>query len=385
MKALRIHGPKNVRVDQVEDPRIEAPRDAIVRVTTAAICGSDLHLYNGLILQPHPLTLGHEFMGIVEEVGPELSNLKPGDRVFVPFPIACGRCWFCAHGFPPQCEESNPENYGPDGGWLKHKGGALFGYSDLYGGYNGGMAEAVRVPYADYGPRKVPEELTDEQVIFLTDILPTAWTGLTWAEVQPGETVAVFGCGPVGLMAQKLAWIHGAGHVIGVDIQDYRLETARRTAGSETVNAKEQDPVEFIRERTGGRGADVVIEAVGMEADHSLLEKVADVLHLQAGTLKVLKACFQAVRRNGRVACLGVYAADYDRFPLGQMFDKGIAFWGGQALAHNYVDELLELVRAGKLQADDIISHRLPLDEAPHGFKIFNGKEDACVKVVLKP
>lgn len=385
MKALRIHKPKDVRIDQVPDPRIEDPRDAIVRVTTTCICGSDLHIYNGLAPQPRPMTLGHEFMGIVDEVGSEVSNLKKGDRVVVPFPIACGRCWFCTHGWVTQCMESNPKMYGPEGGLLKEKGGALFGYTDLYGGYDGGMAEAVRVPYADFGPRKVPEDLTDEQVIFLTDILPTGWSALDWAQVKGGETVAVFGCGPVGLMTQKLAWLRGAEQVIAVDIEPYRLETARRTTGAHVIHAKEQDPAEAIRELTDGRGADVCVDAVGMEAHANLLDKIVDVAHLQLGGTKVLDMAVRSVRRAGTVSVVGVYVGDYDNFPLGQVFDKSLNLRTGQALAQNYVDELLGFIKDGKLKADDIISHRLSLDEAPHGFKIFNEKQDDCVKIVMHP
>jgi S-(hydroxymethyl)glutathione dehydrogenase / alcohol dehydrogenase len=385
MKALQLHKPKDVRVETVDDPRIEDPRDAIIRVTTSCICGSDLHMFNGLVPQPRPMVLGHEFMGIVEEVGSGVSNLKKGDRVFVPFPVACGQCWFCTHALPTACENSNPKNYGPEGGWLKQKGGGLFGYTDLYGGYDGGMAEAVRVPYADYGPRKVPEELTDEQVIFLTDILPTGWSAIDKAGVKGGETVAVFGCGPVGLMTQKIAWLRGAERVIGVDIQPYRLEMARTAGKAETINAKETDPAEAIWAMTNGRGADVVVDAVGMEVDATLLEKIGDVLRVQPGGIKAIKEAMRAVRRGGFVSIVGVYAADYDNFPVGQLLDKGLSLWAGQALAHNYVDEILRHIQEGRLVADDIITHRLPLDQAPHGFKIFNGKEDGCVKVVLKP
>jgi threonine dehydrogenase-like Zn-dependent dehydrogenase len=387
LKAVVYHKPKDIRVDNVDDPKIESPRDAVIRVTSTAICGSDLHMYNGLIPQPRPMTMGHEFMGIVEDVGSEVNNLKKGDRVIVPFPIACGKCWFCTRGLITSCQESN-ENYGPEGGILKEKGGALFGYTDLYGGYEGGQAEAVRVPYADFGPRKVPDDLTDEQVLFLTDILPTGWTALDKAQMKGGETVAVFGCGPVGLMAQKLAWIFGAERVIGVDRQDYRLATARRTANSETINADDEDVVERIREMTGGRGADVVIDAVGMEAEHELgvVARVVDVVvKHQGGSLEVFYKCASAVRRGGVISVMGVYAATYDNFPWGQLFDKGVQVWGGQALAHNYVDQILELIVAGKLKADDIITHTLPLEQAPHGYDIFNKKEDNCVKVVLKP
>src|ERR1700709_1755860 len=224
MKAAVIHGPGKVTCDNVDDPKLKNDRDIILKVTATAICGSDLHIYSGGIPQPRPMVLGHEFMGIVEEVGKEVKNLKRGDRVVVPFPIACGHCFFCDHHLPGHCENSNPDHYGPEGGLLTEKGGALFGYTDLYGGYDGGQAEYVRVPYADYGPRKVSDALTDEQVLFLTDILPTGYTAVEWGGVKGGETVAIFGCGPVGLMAMKVAWLRGAAKVIALDIQDYRLK-----------------------------------------------------------------------------------------------------------------------------------------------------------------
>ena len=386
MKAAVYHKPRDIRVEEVPEPWIEQPHDAILRVTKTAICGSDLHMYNGFIPQLRPMVLGHEFMGIVEEVGPAVSDLQPGDRVVVPFPIACGRCWFCKHGFPTQCERSNRDHYGPAGGLVNDKGGALFGYTDLYGGYPGGMAELVRVPYADYGPLKVPEGLTDEQVLFLTDILPTGWSAIEWAELQGGETVAVFGCGPVGLMAQKIAWLRGAGRVIAIDILPYRLEMAHRAANAEIIDASLVDrPEELVWEWTEGRGADVVVDAVGLEVDRSssVLGRVADTLHGQAGTIKALKTAFKAVRRGGRVSIVGVYPTDYDNFPLGQIFDKGLTVRAGQALAQRYVGEILGEIEAGRLVADDIITHRLPLDETPYGFEIFNGKEDGCVKVVM--
>jgi S-(hydroxymethyl)glutathione dehydrogenase / alcohol dehydrogenase len=384
MKAAVFHKPKDIRVETVPDPKIRDKRDAILRVTSTAICGSDLHIYNGAIPQPRSMVLGHEFMGIVEEVGAEVKNLKPGDRVVVPFPIACGRCWFCEHSWPTQCEKSN-EHYGPEGGLLSQKGAALFGYTDLYGGYDGGQAEFVRVPYADYGPRKVPSSLTDEQVLFLTDILPTGYTGVRWAELRPDESIAVFGCGPVGLMALKVAKKMGARTLIGVDVQPYRLEMAKRVTGAEVINVAEKNAIQRIRELTGGRGADVCIDAVGMEVDRGILKKIANVLHLQRGSITTIELCFSAVRRGGRVSVMGVYATDYDNFPLGQMLDKGIRMQTGQAPVHNYIDELFGWVERGEIVLDDIITHRLPLSEAGRAYDIFNRKEDNCVKVVMQP
>jgi alcohol dehydrogenase len=330
------------------------------------------------------MTMGHEFMGIVEEVGSEVTHLRRGDRVVVPFPIACGGCFFCSHGLPGHCENSN-DNYGPEGGLLEQKGGALFGYSDLYGGYEGGQAEFVRVPYANFGPRKVPIDFGDDEVLFLTDILPTGYTALQWAEMKGGETVVVFGCGPVGLMTQKLAWIKGAKRVIGVDIENYRLETARRTANVETINSAETDAVQAIRDMTEGRGADLCVDAVGMEANRTLLDRVSNAVHMQAGSIKVLELCISAVRRGGIVSVVGVYGSPYANFPLGQIFDKGIKMAFGQALAQTYIDELIDLVVQRKVRADDIITHRMPITEAPHGYDIFCKKQDGCVKVVLKP
>ena len=384
MKAVRFHKPKDVRVDEVDDPKIEHERDIVLRVTSTAICGSDLHIYNGLVPQLRDMTLGHEFMGIVEEVGPAVTNLKEGDRVVVPFPMADGTCWFCTHGLPTACENSN-ELAGPEGHLLKGKGGGLFGYTDLYGGKNGGQAEKVRVPFADHGPRVVPPGLTDEQVLFLTDILPTAWHAVKWGEVKKGDTVAVFGCGPVGLLSQRIAKFMGASKVIGVDVQDYRLDAAKRLMGSVTVNADEVEPDEFIRSETEGRGADVAIDAVGMEAERNILEKASAVVHMQRGSMKVLRHCFGSVRRGGKVSIVGVYGTPYDNFPLGQFFDKGLQMRGGQANVHEVIDELMDHVKNGKLRADDIITHTLPLEQAPYAYDIFDRKEDGCIKVVLKP
>jgi S-(hydroxymethyl)glutathione dehydrogenase / alcohol dehydrogenase len=385
MKALVYHRPGHVEVNDVADPKIEDPRDIILRVTSTAICGSDLHIYNGFFPQVKDLILGHEFMGVVEETGAEVKNLAKGDRVVVPFPIACGQCFFCQSGLPGHCENSNPEHYGSEGGLLSEKGGGLFGYTDLYGGYSGGQAEYVRVPYGDFGPRKVPDNYGDEDVLFLTDIFPTGYSAVDWAGVKGGETVAVFGCGPVGLMAQKVAWLRGAKRVIGVDIQQYRLATARETAKSETVNAQDTDPIAAIREMSDGRGADVCVDAVGMEADRNIADKLKNVWHAEIGSIQVLKNCISAVRRGGFVSVVGVYGIPYDAYPLGQIFDKGIRMAFGQAPVQKYMDELIRLLDEKKIRLYDIITHRLPLSDAPHGYEIFCEKKDGCVKVVLKP
>lgn len=385
MKAVRYHKPKDVRVDEVEEPRIEDDRDIILKVTSTAICGSDLHIFNGMVPQLKEMTLGHEFMGIVEETGDAITHLMEGDRVVVPFPMADGDCWFCQKGLPTACENSNPR-YGPEGYMLKGKGGGLFGYTDLYGGKNGGQAEKVRVPYADYGPRKVPPGPKDETFLLLTDVIPTAWQAAQWAQIEQGDTVAVYGCGPVGLMAQRIAKDHfGAGKVIGVDIEEYRLDLARRNMGSLTVNPHDQEVEEFVRGETDGHGADVCIDAVGMEAERTIAEKATNVVQLQVGTIKVLKNCFESVRRGGRVSVVGVYGMPYNNFPLGQMFDKSLSVRAGQANVHEVIDPLLEKVQKGELCGDDIVSHRLPLEEAEHGYEIFQKKEEHCTKVVLKP
>ncbi len=387
MKAAVIHGPGVVTCDNVPDPKIVNPDDIILKVTATAICGSDLHIYSGGFPQPRPMVLGHEFMGIVEETGSAVTKLKRGDRVVVPFPIACGHCFFCHHDVPGNCENSNPDNYGPEGGIVTQKGGGLFGYTDLYGGYDGGQAEYVRVPYANYGPRIVPDNLTDEQVLFLTDIFPTGYTGIDWGEVKGGETVAIFGAGPVGIMAAKSAWLRGAGRVVIVDTLQYRLDKAKQAANCETIlwENGEKEVIEQIRAMTNGRGADVCVEAVGFEPDRSIIDRAKAVINFEKGSVKVLEACMSAVRRSGIVSVLGVYPATYDNFPVGQFFDKGIILKGGQAPAHKHIDKLLSYVVEGKVKLDDIITHRLPLSEIAHAYSIFKKKEDNCVKVVLDP
>jgi alcohol dehydrogenase len=386
MKAAVFHAPGKITYDTMPDPDIEKDTDIILKVTATAICGSDLHILSGAVPQKEPMIMGHEFMGVVEEVGKSVKNLKKGDRVVVPFPIACGHCFFCEHGASPACENSNYKHYGPEGDLADGKGAALFGYTDLYGGYSGGQAEYVRVPYADVSPRVVPDNMTDEQVLFLTDIFPTGWSAIDWAQLKGGEVVAIFGSGPVGLMAQKAAWLNGASRVIAIDPLNYRLEKAKAVNKVETLNPHEVDVVEAIRQMTGGRGADVCVDAVGFESESSFLEKAkAKLINFEVGNDKVIDLCFKAVRRMGKVSIMGVYGSPYDNFPVHRMFDKGITISQGQAPVLNYIDHLIELVKNEKVVLDDIITHRLPLSQVAEGYKVFDEKKEDCVKVVLKP
>ncbi|MDB5117460.1 MAG: glutathione-dependent formaldehyde dehydrogenase [Mucilaginibacter sp.] len=385
MKAAVFHKAGDIRYDTMPDPCIEQATDVILKVTSTAICGSDLHILSGAVPQKEPMIMGHEFMGIVEEVGAEVKNLKKGDRVVVPFPIACGHCFFCSHGASPACENSNYKHYGPDGDLMDEKGAALFVYTDLYGGYSGGQAEYVRVPYADISPRVVPDNLSDERVLFLTDIFPTGWSAIDWAQLKGGEVVAIFGSGPVGLMAQKAAWVNGASRVIAIDPLNYRLEKAKAVNKVDTLNPHEVDVVEAIRSMTNGRGADVCVDAVGFEPERTFFDKVKATINFEKGSIKVLEMAFKAVRRMGTVSIMGVYGSPYDNFPLHRIFDKGITLKMGQAPVLNYIDHLIDLVKTEKVVLDDIITHKLPLSQVAHGYKIFDEKEEDCVKVVLKP
>lgn len=291
MKAAVFHRPGKISYDTVSDPVIEQRSDVILRVTSTAICGSDLHILRGSVPQASDMIMGHEFMGVVVDTGPDVKRLKRDDRVIVPFPIACGQCFFCQNHASVNCENSNFKHYGPNGDMLDQKGAGLFGYTDLYGGYSGGQAEYVRVPYADISPRIVPDQLTDEQALFLTDIFPTGWTALDWAGLQGGETVAIFGSGPVGLMAQKAAWLQGAGRVIAIDPLDYRLQMARSLNRADILNPNNVDVVEAIREMTGGRGADVCVDAVGFEPERDLGDRLKATVNFEKGSMKALNMC----------------------------------------------------------------------------------------------
>jgi len=388
MRALTYHGSHDVRVDNVADPVIQEPDDIILRVTATAICGSDLHLYRGKIPQvKHGDVFGHEFMGIVEEVGSAVTAVAKGDRVIVPFVIACGSCFFCDMNLHAACETTNDGR----GAILNKKqipsGAALFGYSHLYGGMPGGQAELVRVPKANIGPFKIPDELDDERVLFLSDILPTGYQAVINAGVKPGSTVAIFGAGPVGLMAAACAHMLGAEQIFMVDQHAYRLEYARRTYGVIPLNFSEiDDPAEAIIELTAGhRGVDAVIDAVGFEAKGSTTETVLTALKLEASSGAALRQCIAAVRRGGTVSVPGVYAGFIHGFLFGDAFDKGITFKMGQTHVHGLLPTLLEHIQAGELHPEIIISHRLRLADAAEGYKLFDKAEDDCRKVILRP
>ncbi|MDO4536521.1 MAG: zinc-dependent alcohol dehydrogenase [Clostridium perfringens] len=376
MKAIVYNGVKNVDVENVEDPKIEKADDIIVKVTSTAICGSDLHLIHGMVPNmPKGFRLGHETMGIIEEVGPDVVSLKKNDRVIVPFPVACGHCCQCEHENYSQCDNSNP--YGEPGG--------IFGYSNTFGGYPGGQAEYLRVPYANVGPRVIPEELEDEQVLFLTDVLPTSYWGVEIGGVKSGDIVVVLGCGPIGLTAIKWAILKGAKRVIAVDNVAYRLEHAKGYKGVEIINFEDHDNTGmYIKEITSG-GADVVLDCVGMDGKMSTIEKVETMLKIQGGSKSAIEIAAQAVKKCGTVALVGVYGARYNMFPLGDFFSRNITLKMGQCPAHRYVDPILKLIKEGKFDATDIITHKLKLDEGKHAYTIFDNKLEDCIKVILKP
>lgn len=388
MRALTYHGSKDVRVDNVPDPVIQEQDDIILKVTATAICGSDLHLYRGKIPQTkHGDIFGHEFMGIVEEKGSAVTHLHKGDRVVIPFVIACGSCFFCAMNLHAACETTNSAR----GALLNKKqtpsGAALFGYSHLYGGVPGGQAEYVRVPKANVGPFKIPDGLDDEQVLFLSDILPTGYQAVVNAGVSIGSTLVIFGAGPVGLMAAACARLLGAAEIFMVDHHPYRLEFARQHYGVIPINFDEvNDPAEAIIEQTvGHRGVDAAIDAVGFEAKGSALESTLTALKLEGSSGAALRQCIAAVRRGGTVSVPGVYAGFIHGFLFGDAFEKGLTFKSGQTHVQAILPKLLENIIHGELKPDIIISHRLPLADAAEGYRIFNEKEDACRKVILRP
>jgi threonine dehydrogenase-like Zn-dependent dehydrogenase len=380
MEALTYRGPSNVRVARKPDPRIEHPNDVLLRVTRSAICGSDLHLYHGLVPDTRVgTTFGHEFAGVVEEVGPSVATLKRGDRVVVPFNIACGNCFYCQKELTSVCENTNPSS---------DILGGVYGYSNMTGGYDGGQAQYVRVPFADVGPMKVPEDMHEEDVLFLSDILPTGYQAAEMGSISPGDTVCVFGAGPVGLMTMQSAWLMGAGRVIAVDRVDYRLEFAKRWANVEIVDyelAGRQDVILHLKRITDGRGPDVCIDAVGCEASGNTLQKALGLSMLQAGAATAIAWSIQAVRRGGTVVVVGVYGPPWNLVPMGEAMNKGLTIRAGQCNVKRYMPRLLEHIRAGRLNPKGIISHRLSLADAPDAYRLFSKKQDACIKCVLIP
>ncbi|HEU4643523.1 MAG TPA: zinc-dependent alcohol dehydrogenase [Gemmatimonadaceae bacterium] len=388
MKANCWMGKHNVEVRDVPDPRILNSRDAIVRITSTAICGSDLHLYNGFVpTMERGDVLGHEFMGEVMEVGRDVKNLKAGDRVVVPFPIACGNCWHCQHGFYSTCENSNPNAWMAEKMW-GHSPSGIYGYSHLLGGFAGGQAQYVRVPYADVGPLKVDDGLSDDQVLFLSDIFPTGYMGAEMADIHPGDVVAVWGCGPVGQFAIASAFLLGAERVIAIDRFPYRLQMARERSRAETIDYEDVDNVvDALRELTGGRGPDACIDAVGMEAHTHGLEYAYDrtkqALMLETDRPIALREAVMACRNGGTVSVIGVYGGFIDKFPMGSVMNRSLTLRSGQCHVQRYMRPLLERIRNGEIDPSFVITHRLPLDQAPEGYDMFLNKRDNCEKVVL--
>jgi threonine dehydrogenase-like Zn-dependent dehydrogenase len=388
MKATCWMGKQSVEVQEVPEPRILNQRDAIVRVTSTAICGSDLHLYNGFIpTMKKGDVLGHEFMGEVMELGSAVTKLKVGDRVVVPFTIACGNCWSCREGLTSLCENSNPSATAAEKLW-GHAASGAFGYSHLTGGFAGGQAEFVRVPFADFGPLKIENGFTDEQVLFLSDIFPTGYMGAEMCEIEPGQVIAVWGAGPVGLLAIASAFHLGAERVIAIDRFEYRLRMAR-DLGAETINYAEQDGhLDVLKQMTGGRGPDAAIDAVGMEAHSEGLQYAYDrakqALKLESDRPIVLREALMAVRNGGIVAVLGVYGGLIDKFPMGVVMNRGLTIKSGQTPVHRYMKPLLGLIEQGKIDPSVVITHRMALTEAARGYEIFLNKEENCEKVVLR-
>jgi threonine dehydrogenase-like Zn-dependent dehydrogenase len=388
MKAVCWQGTNNVQVETVPDPKIINPRDAIIKITTTAICGSDLHLYNGYNpTMKQGDILGHEFMGEVVELGREVNNVKIGDRVVVPFTISCGSCFFCNRDLWSLCDNSNPNAWMVEK-VMGHSPSGLFGYSHMTGGYAGGQAEYARVPFADVGLFKIPDGLTDEQVVFLTDIFPTGYMAAENCDIKQGDTVAVWGCGPVGQFAIRSALMLGADRVIAIDRVPERLQMAK-DGGAQILNYEEIDVGEALKEMTGGRGPDAVMDAVGMEAHGMGLEgfydKAMQAVKMETDRPNVLRQAIVACRKGGTVSVPGVYTGFVDKMPMGAFMNKGLTMKTGQTHVHRYLRPLLERVQNGEIDPSFVITHSMPLEKAPHGYEIFKHKKDSCIKIVLKP
>lgn len=389
MKALTWHGKSDIRCESVPDPKIQHPRDAIIKVTACAICGSDLHLYDGMMPDMHSGDIvGHETMGEVVEVGPEAGDLKVGDRIVVPFVIACGECFFCTRGYHSACERSNPDKEKAEKMW-GHSPAGLFGYSHLLGGYAGGQAEYMRVPFADIGPIKVPDGLTDEQVLFLSDIFPTGFMAADFCDIKPEDTVAVWGCGPVGQMAIKSAFLLGAHRVIAIDTVPERLAMARQS-GAETLDFMDGDIYEKIRELTNGRGTDASIDAVGSEAHgwgsfDAIVDRVKTATYLATDRPHVLREAIQCTRSFGTVSIVGVYGGFLDKIPMGSAMNRGLTFRMAQTPVQRYLPHLMQRIIEGEIDPSFVITHRATLEDGPDLYKTFRDKKDGCIKVVMKP
>jgi threonine dehydrogenase-like Zn-dependent dehydrogenase len=379
MLAMNYRGPYRVRAEQKPDPVIEHPNDAIVRVSRACICGSDLHLYHGLVPDTRVgMTFGHEFTGVVEEVGSSVQNLKVGDHVLVPFNIFCGSCFFCKRELYGNCHNTNPEATAV---------GGIYGYSHTAGGYDGGQAEFVRVPMADVGPTVIPQDLDLDDAVLLTDAYPTGYQAAEMGDIEEGDTVVVFGAGPVGIFAAKCAWIMGAGRVIVVDHLEYRLEFVKTFAQCEIVNFKEVDDMAIhIKKMTDWLGADVCIDAVGCEADGSVAQKLTGVvMKLQAGSATALHWAINSVRKGGNVSIVGVYGPTFNAIPIGNALNKGLTLRMNQASVKRHLPRLIEHIQAGRIEPKKIITHRIPLEEVSDAYHIFSSKLDNCIKTILIP
>ena len=390
MRANCWYGKQDVRVEQVPDPKILNRRDAIVKISSTAICGSDLHLYNAFIpTMKQGDVLGHEFMGEIVEVGPEVYDRKVGDRVVVSFPISCGKCFFCQQEMYSLCENTNPNAWMAEK-MFGHSPCGIFGYSHLTGGYAGGQAEYARVPFADVGTLKVPEELDDEKVLFLTDIFPTGYMGAEMCDIKPGDTVAVWGCGPVGQFAMASAYLLGAERVIGIDRFPERLKMAREGAKADTINYEEANVYETLMEMTGGRGPDACIDAVGLEAHggHGLVyayDRAKQALMAETDRPLALREAIMACRNGGTVSVIGVYGGFIDKFPMGSFMNRSLTMKTGQTHVQRYMRPLLERIERGEIDPSFVITHPMRLEDAAHGYKIFGEKQDDCIKIVLKP
>jgi threonine dehydrogenase-like Zn-dependent dehydrogenase len=390
MKAICWHGKEDVRVETVPDPKIEDPRDAVIRITSTAICGSDLHLYDGFMpTMEAGDVLGHEPMGEVVEIGHQVTKLKKGDRVVVPFCISCGTCYFCKKEMYSLCDTSNP-NAEIARKAMGHSPAGLFGYSHMLGGFAGGQAQYLRVPYADVGPLKIESDLTDEQVLFLSDIFPTGYMAAENAEIEAGDTVAVWGCGPVAQFAIQSAWLLGAGRVIAIDRVPERLRMAKINGKAEIINFEEQKVYDKLMEMTKGRGPDRCIDAVGCEAHatgsfDAVMDKVKSTVYLATDRAHVLREAIMCCRKGGTLSVPGVYVGFPDKLPFGALMNKGLTLKTGQTHMQRYMGPLLKMIEAGKIDPAFVITHRLPLQDAPEAYKTFRDKKDGCIKVVLKP